>query len=424
MRLRLLSISLLLISSAVSARAQRPAHLDELDEPLPADIRSVLENRRLKPKLDGDSDLLKKMLKAVPDGLDPASIDPKLAAKMLKDNPDLFTPENLEKLRGMVQDQMRERPNFTDRKIDWGNLDDTLKKFEEFRKENPNFKMPNMTPPKINPADPKVGPMTNVPPTETTTTLQQPGPEKQQEKQFSEMANWLGRNFGNSQVARDAASDFAKLLGDSSRTAGASAVLSTFQNEWKSLVGAANPDSGIKLSDLADKFKLPDVRPTGPVQGPGDTGGRMTTADTDSGSDDRGGGSNWLLLAVLAALGIGGWIYYRRSKRLNNAFERQRREEERKSWPIDPARVASREDVVRAFDHLSVARCGQQAEHWNHQQVAGHLVDQQPKLTTDIGRLAGLYEKARYAPTQVPFNDQDVAEARSRLCVVAGVTSA
>jgi hypothetical protein len=83
--------------------------------------------------------------------------------------------------------------------------------------------------------------------------------------------------------------------------------------------------------------------------------------------------------------------------------------------PIDAQAIATREDVVRAFDSLSVNKCGPEAANWNHRQIAHELGTKLPDRHDAVDRLAGLYEKARYAPAHEPFTEVEIVEARARL---------
>jgi len=67
-------------------------------------------------------------------------------------------------------------------------------------------------------------------------------------------------------------------------------------------------------------------------------------------------------------------------------------------WPVDPAAVGTRDDVIRAFEYLALLRFGPAAQHWHHRQVADRLAETSGDRTA-AATLAGLYEQARYAPT-------------------------
>src|SRR5262249_47515570 len=42
-------------------------------------------------------------------------------------------------------------------------------------------------------------------------------------------------------------------------------------------------------------------------------------------------------------------------------------------WPIDPGRVATRADLIRAFEYLSLLHCGERARAWHHRAIADCL---------------------------------------------------
>jgi len=96
-------------------------------------------------------------------------------------------------------------------------------------------------------------------------------------------------------------------------------------------------------------------------------------------------------------------------------------------WPVNPADLATRADLIRAFEYLSLLQLGRAARTWNHRAIAAGLggqdgCDDRRRLAAD--ELAFLYEKARYAPTTDPFPAAALASARRDLCLLAGVASA
>jgi len=109
-------------------------------------------------------------------------------------------------------------------------------------------------------------------------------------------------------------------------------------------------------------------------------------------------------------------------------------------WPVDPAAVATREDLVRAFEYLSVLSLGPDARNWNHRAIAERLTDRDAlsvgrAAVRDAGKdrsigvidtnpaavyeLTDLYERARYAPPSDLLPDEDLAVARRDLCLLA-----
>jgi hypothetical protein len=92
-------------------------------------------------------------------------------------------------------------------------------------------------------------------------------------------------------------------------------------------------------------------------------------------------------------------------------------------WPIDPRAINTREDVVKAFEYLSVLICGPAARNWTHGTIAGALSDLAVTHGQTAVKLARLYELARYAPLDEPLTRDELAEARDIVCDLAGVTA-
>jgi hypothetical protein len=90
-------------------------------------------------------------------------------------------------------------------------------------------------------------------------------------------------------------------------------------------------------------------------------------------------------------------------------------------WPVDPSQVTTREELIRAFEYLSLLRFGRPARSWNHRAIAKRLGDQSAEAAQ---HLAELYEKARYAPPTDLLPDDEVRDARRDLCLLAGVATA
>ena len=102
------------------------------------------------------------------------------------------------------------------------------------------------------------------------------------------------------------------------------------------------------------------------------------------------------------------------------------------AWPVAPAHVTTRGDLVRAFEHLALLILGPTARACHHHDLANRLSQQGEVLVPErreaAERLAALYEQARYAPEQahadVPLPESEQAIARQALCLLAGVTPA
>jgi hypothetical protein len=93
-------------------------------------------------------------------------------------------------------------------------------------------------------------------------------------------------------------------------------------------------------------------------------------------------------------------------------------------WPVDPARVADRGQLIQAFEYLGVKRGGMPARTWNHHMLADRLGATDPAHRAAAERLAELYAESRYAPAAAPLPPESLDEARRDLCLLAGVNPA
>jgi hypothetical protein len=91
-------------------------------------------------------------------------------------------------------------------------------------------------------------------------------------------------------------------------------------------------------------------------------------------------------------------------------------------WPIDPREINTREDVVKAFEYLSVLICGASAKIWTHNTIADALTELATTHGETAVQLARLYELARYAPLDEPLTRDELIEARELVCGLAGVS--
>jgi hypothetical protein len=90
-------------------------------------------------------------------------------------------------------------------------------------------------------------------------------------------------------------------------------------------------------------------------------------------------------------------------------------------WPVSPEAVASRQDVVRAFEYLSLLKLGPAVKSRNHIELAVELGRATGDTRRAANRLASVYEKARYTPADEPLSADALAAARKELCFLAGV---
>jgi hypothetical protein len=96
-------------------------------------------------------------------------------------------------------------------------------------------------------------------------------------------------------------------------------------------------------------------------------------------------------------------------------------------WPVNPATIATRAELIQAFEYLSMLRLGPNARSWNHRAIAAQLGE--PEGASGTSRqaaddLASLYERARYAPLADSLPTDALASARRDLCLLAGMANA
>ncbi|MFN4259306.1 MAG: DUF4129 domain-containing protein [Gemmataceae bacterium] len=135
----------------------------------------------------------------------------------------------------------------------------------------------------------------------------------------------------------------------------------------------------------------------------------------DSGGDAGGWGGLWWLVLLLPVAVIVWKLsgYFPRRTRANAPLG---------FWPVAPAELASRTDVVRAFEYLSLARCGLIVRTWNHRQIAAQLAGTAASQRQAAQELAELYEQARYAPDEDELSDEQLRQARRHVCLLTEVT--
>jgi hypothetical protein len=138
-----------------------------------------------------------------------------------------------------------------------------------------------------------------------------------------------------------------------------------------------------------------------------------------------GPASVWQALAwfgALAVIGVAVWKIVQNYRQLTALAKGAGRR--LGPWPVHPGRVATRDDIVKAFEYLALLLLGPAARNWNHLQIAVRLAGPQARHQTAADQLAGVYEQARYTPADEPLTDAALASARRDLCQLAGVTSA
>jgi hypothetical protein len=145
-------------------------------------------------------------------------------------------------------------------------------------------------------------------------------------------------------------------------------------------------------------------------------------------SEGAGEGLVWLLLAVV--VGILMWRLVGKATAINSDGDQAWRPG---PWPVSPARVTTRHDLIRAFEHLALLLLGPHAGVCHHRELAGQLGQAAGPATARhrqqaAQELALLYEQARYAPSassaDQPLSSEEQMLARRNLCLLAGMGGA
>jgi len=92
-------------------------------------------------------------------------------------------------------------------------------------------------------------------------------------------------------------------------------------------------------------------------------------------------------------------------------------------WPVHPSRVSTREDLIRAFEHLAFLCLGPTARHLNHLDLAGRLGETAGDRAGPAARLLRPYEQARYAPPDELLPADELTAARGDLSTLAGAAA-
>jgi len=336
--------------------------------------------------------------------------------EQLKNNPAFKDPKFLEQLEKMLRDQ--DFPRNLEGKLPEGTpvpdkqqgaeLADKLKDVMEAGKQgagNPDIPK-GMNPPNVDPVAPDPSKV--------------PTPEAKSPYAENDWVKWMEKNFGDSPAAKDAVKDLINSMQKGDLKGMFDDVPELKNGGWKD-VADWGKSNGLDLS----KVKPPDVSTgkSGPIMGTGGGGG--SSWDGGGGGSPLGGGGGVGLggggtaLAVIAAIAAAIFLalmLFRRWK-----FDQARRAAQGAGGPagIDFDSIRSREELVRAFDHVSLSQIGEEARAWNHRVIADQFAEVKPTQAAPANELAGLYERARYAPLGEDLSAGDFADARRDLRAIA-----
>jgi uncharacterized membrane protein YfbV (UPF0208 family) len=125
-------------------------------------------------------------------------------------------------------------------------------------------------------------------------------------------------------------------------------------------------------------------------------------------------GVTWILFVLLCLLV--GWRLLSWGKRKAPAAEAR---PDLGPWPVRPEVVATRADLVRAFDYLALWTLGLAVASWNHHAIARRWREKSPGCAETAQALALLYEQARYTAGADALTDAERALARRSLLQIA-----
>lgn len=190
------------------------------------------------------------------------------------------------------------------------------------------------------------------------------------------------------------------------------------QDGWKDIA-----DWGKSNGLDVGKIKPPDVSTgkTGPTIGGGGAGGpSIGGGDVGSigggGVGLAGGGPALLVIAGIAAAFLLA-LYLLRKWKADQALRAA--QAAGGAAGIDFDAIRTRDELVRAFDHVSLTQMGEDARSWNHRVIADQFAEVKPVTAEPAAELAGLYERARYAPLDEDLSAGDFADARRDLRAIA-----
>jgi hypothetical protein len=316
--------------------------------------------------------------------------------------------------------------------------DEQLKKLGEVVKQRLKDNPPNVHLPD-NPQDPNPNPNPlgpdkggDPPPPNPAPPKPQPGPadsDQSEEDWFRELGERFASATGLDEEDLGDILNAALKAGFGSKLPGGA--------EYEGMKGAPWLDflRDLDIGGKMPSFEMPDFRfswfnfepPSAPqINGPS-FNGRPPSGPSWSGGGMSGGDLSWhwlLWLAAAVVLAVVLWKTFARGGPQAGADGRWALG----PWPVDPSRVATRGDLVIAFEYLALKLLGLEARLHHHLELEARLAARASahpeRQRAAAERLAGLYEQAKYAPPEELLSDAELADARGDLAFLAGVAAA
>jgi hypothetical protein len=394
-------------------------------EPQVDDVRPWLDGikgKKIQPK-DIDPKMLKELMEKVQNMPKDQKPDQKQIEEMLEKNPQFKDPAFLEQLKKLVENQ--DFPGNLDQKFPNEKLPpidngpDTKEKIEQVIKTAQDQPPPIMPKggdgPKLDGKVPEL-PKDGIDPTT---------PKSQAAD--NEWVKWMQKNFGDSPAANDAVKDLVKAM-ENKNGKGMFDDIPEFKNGgWKDFDKWGKSNAGdlwkTKPPDLGGTTSPKIGNSSGPNWGSGGGGGGGSSSWGSGGGGAGGGGFGGGGSALAIIAGIAGAILLAvilfRKWKMNQA--ERANQVHGGPLPIDFEAIRSREQLVRVFNKVSLDQIGTDARSWNHRVVADHFVESKPVHAGPAGEVAGLYERARYAPDDEDLSGGEFSIARRDLRLLAGV---
>jgi hypothetical protein len=408
---------------SVGGEPQKPSHRPGPNEAELEDFRLWLEVGKKKSRPpEVDPKLLKELMDKLPKE---QKADPKQIEKMMQENQQFKNPEFLKQLEKLLESG--EFPKNLENKFPKDvpppkieNGEDLKDKFQQVIEEGKKHAGPEVGPKDVTP--PKMDGLDGKLPKEAVDPSAAKSPAAE-----NEWVKWLQKNFGDSPAAEGAAKDLIEALNKKDGKGLFDDIPELKNGGWKDLDQWGKSNAG----DLW-KLKPPDAPSTG-MTAPNVGGGGGGGSSLGGGGGGGGGGSSFggggaglgggaTALAIIAAVAAGIFLAVLLLRKWKLDRDRKAAGSMSGPVPIDFDAIRSRDELVRVFNRVSLDRCGVDARSWNHRVVADHVGQTEPAHATPANEVAGLYERARYAPADEDLTAGEFADARRDLRAIAGVS--
>lgn len=241
-------------------------------------------------------------------------------------------------------------------------------------------------------------------------------------KKLTSAASWLETN-GYDQDGAAIKAALEQFSSIASQPSGSSLDnLKSFVNGLETVTGQISPEKlGLdSLHQLLPKMnlKLPPI--SAPPTVPSWQGfGSGPNLSTNNGSPVV----LWIALAVLGCLIAWKLPEWRKHIQSNQG---QLKESGIPDWTVQPGRIRTRGELIRAFEQVSELCLGPDARTCSHKELADRLGGNSQNRRKAADDLAWLYEQVRYMPeladSEEPLLEADQQTARQALCLLAGVS--